>query len=126
MSGAPKAGTAGRGLLVALVPGLAAVVGLGCAAPGPMDSLLGQHSEALAQAREIAPGLDLHCSPGEAEVAVDGVLQGTCADLDGRILPMGEGVHLIEVKRAGFRPYEVRLAAGKARTRLKVELAPSG
>jgi len=100
----------------------------GCqAAPGPMDELLRQYTEALAQAREIEPGLDLQCSPAEAEVAVDGVLQGTCADVEGRVLPLsGDGGHRIEVRRAGFRPYMVVLAAGNARTRLKVELSPSG
>ena len=98
----------------------------GCATPpGPMDNLLTQHLEALGQARDIAPGVALQCAPGEAEVAVDGVLQGTCADLEGRILSLGEGVHRVEVKRAGFRPYAVQLEAGKARTMLKVELVPS-
>ncbi|MGC4113381.1 MAG: hypothetical protein QM765_01640 [Myxococcales bacterium] len=91
-----------------------------------MDSLLAQHSEALSQARDIQPGLVLQCSPGEAEVAVDGVLQGTCADVEGRMLPLSNGGHRIEVRKAGFRPYTVELAAGNARTRLKVELAPSG
>ncbi|HEY3452840.1 MAG TPA: hypothetical protein VGK67_41230 [Myxococcales bacterium] len=96
-------------------------------APGPMDSLLTQHSQALGQARDLVPGLDLQCSPAEAEVAVDGVLQGSCADVEGRMLPLaGDGDHRIEVKQAGFRPYAVELAAGNARTRLKVELVPSG
>ena len=116
--------TASRYLLAACVWGSAAA---GCAtASGPMDELFAGHSQALGQAREIGPGLDLRCRPGEAEVAVDGVLQGTCADLDGRILPLHEGVHAVEVKRAGFRPYEVRLSAGKARTKLEIELVPSG
>lgn len=96
-------------------------------ASGPVDSLLAQHKEALEGARDIEPGIELSCAPAEAEVAVDGVLQGTCADLEGRMLPLaGREGHSIEVKRAGFRPYTARLAAGNARTKLKVELVPSG
>jgi hypothetical protein len=92
-----------------------------------MDNLLAQHEQALGQARDIEPGVALTCAPAEAEVAVDGVLQGTCADMEGRMLPLaGDGGHRIEVKRPGFRPYVVELAAGNARTKLKVELVPSG
>ena len=96
------------------------------APPGPVDGLLAQHAQVLGQVRQLSPGLELRCGPEEAEVAVDGVLQGSCADVQGRVLFLDEGIHRVEVKRAGFRPYEVQLAAGKARTRLTVELTPSG
>jgi hypothetical protein len=93
-----------------------------------MEKALAEHAgelQAGGKERAIAPGLSLKCSPADAEVLVDGVLQGRCVDLEGRILPLSKGMHGVEVKKGGFRPYSAMVEAGKARTLLSTELSPT-
>ncbi|MBI5546465.1 MAG: hypothetical protein HY901_21500 [Deltaproteobacteria bacterium] len=94
--------------------------GASCRTPEPWEPL----GAATSDARKIDPGLALHCEPGEADVLLDGVLQGSCVDLDGRVLSLSEGTHRVEVRKAGHRPYEAVVATGLARTALKVQLVP--
>jgi len=92
--------------------------------PTPVEQALAGHEEALQGMgiREIEAGVALFCSPPEAEVLVDGVLQGSCRDIDGQLLRLGEGSHRVQVAKPGMRPYEARVATGKARTVLRVQL----
>jgi hypothetical protein len=100
-----------------------AVLLAGCAAPSEVDRLLRQNEASLRSERPLAAGLLLRCAPNEAEVMLDGVLQGTCEDFAQRLLEMSDEGHRVEVRRAGFLTYEAQVAPGHARTRLEVTLA---
>jgi hypothetical protein len=111
------------------VKGLAALVlALGlfaCSTPNPVEQALAQHQDALRQSRPMSPGLLLGCEPKDAEVLLDGVLQGSCEDVDGQVLSLSEGVHRVEVRKAGHRSYQAQVSAGQARTRLTASLSPA-
>lgn len=105
--------------------GLLALGLAACRTPSPVEAALAPHEAALRQAREVESGLALRCEPPEAEVLIDGVLQGSCADFAGRTLSLSEGAHRVDVTRAGFRPYQAQVAPGRARTGLQVQLVPA-
>ena len=94
----------------------------GCRTPEPYQSLLGERR--VEGARTIGPGLWLQCAPEDAQVTIDSVPQGSCADFKARVFPLDEGPHHVEVEKAGLRPYRAEVTAGRARTRLEVQLAP--
>ncbi len=82
----------------------------------------------LRDAADRSGDVELHCEPVDAEVLVDGVPQGRCEDFAGapRRLPVGEGMHLIEVKKAGFAQYQTYFQPSGARAVLEVALRPLG
>ncbi|MBZ4418639.1 PEGA domain-containing protein [Myxococcus sp. RHSTA-1-4] len=95
--------------------------------------------ESVAKARELMAGagkpsgdLALRCEPEDAEVYLDGVLQGLCSDFTGspKGLSVGVGLHHIEVKKRGFWPYTTYYEPSGARARLTIQLrsavAPGG
>ncbi len=97
----------------------------GCAsASTPVEQLLADNERAL-HPRDVEAGVVMYCSPPDAEVLLDGVLQGRCRDLEGQLLRMDEGGHRVQVNKPGTRPYEARVAAGMARTVLRVQLEPT-
>jgi hypothetical protein len=96
----------------------------GCASPTPLERALERSAPGLS-ARPVPQGLSLRCLPAEAEVALDGVLQGTCADLEGRLLALPDGPHRLEVSRPGYASWRGEIAPGHARAMLQVDLAPS-
>ncbi|QSQ26389.1 PEGA domain-containing protein [Pyxidicoccus parkwayensis] len=111
---------------------LAAAV-LACACAGR------QEPESVAKARELmrsaetpSGNLALRCEPVDAEVYLDGVLQGLCSDFTGspKSLRVGAGLHHIEVKKQGFWPYTTYYEPSGARARLTIQLrsaaAPGG
>jgi hypothetical protein len=112
----------------------AALVALGLAAgcrtvpePSPVERLFGQSAAAMRQARPVPGVVTLDCPEPDAEVVVDGVLQGRCADFDGRdgALRFDDEVgHVIEVRKAGFRSWQAQLLPGQARAVLHVKLLP--
>lgn len=108
------------GALLLLALGLGA-----CRTPNPVEAALAPHEAALRQARAVESGLALSCEPPEAEVLIDGVLQGSCADFAGRTWALTEGTHRVDVSRAGYRPYRAEVAPGRARTGLQVQLVPA-
>jgi len=66
----------------------------------------------------------LHCDPREADVAVDGIPQGTCRDFEGkpRGLTLGPGLHRIDVTAPGRVPYTTSYEASGVRAAFRVEL----
>ena len=108
------------------VAALAALVSFGCShEPTPFDRMVRENPELLKQARAVDGDLKLTCDHGDAEVYVDGVLQGACSDFaDGVLVRLTEGPHLVEVKKPGFVPYRAQVLAGDARTSLNVTLVP--
>ncbi len=72
--------------------------------------------------------LVLHCAPGDAEVALDGVTQGLCSDFNGEphALKVGEKARRVEVKKSGFVTWETWVAADQTRVVMTVTLLPSG
>ena len=88
----------------------------------------------MARARELMAGaekpsgnLALRCEPEDAEVYLDGVLQGMCSDFSGapKSLRVGVGLHHIEVKKRGFWPYTTYYEPSGARARLTIQLRPT-
>ena len=77
--------------------------------------------------RSGAGDLWLRCVPADADVYLDGAVQGQCADFDGRErgLTVGAGMHRVEVKKQGFWPYLTYYAPNGARAGLTVRLEPT-
>jgi len=96
----------------------------GCASTHPVERTLAEHSEELTVERRFAGDLKLDCSPKDAEVLLDGVLQGTCEDFADQLLRLDEADHVVEVGKIGFQPYRIVVQAGRTRTALKAQLAP--
>ncbi|QRK06281.1 PEGA domain-containing protein [Archangium violaceum] len=113
--------------------GVALVLGglvLGCAS-GPRPEQV--QSPAADRARELLRSshsrdgnLLLRCEPSDAEVYLDGVVQGVCTDFDGgpNGLQVGVGLHRIDVKKDGYWPYTTYYEPGRARARLTIKLRP--
>jgi hypothetical protein len=109
-------------------PWLAVVVAVAAGCSGR------QQPESVARAEELLAGaeapsgnLALRCEPEDAEVYLDGVLQGLCSDFSGspKSLRVGQGLHQVEVKKQGFWPYTTYYEASGARARLTIQLRPS-
>jgi hypothetical protein len=68
----------------------------------------------------------LKCEPPDAEVYLDGVIQGVCTDFAGTPvgLTVGEGLHKVEVMKEGFWPYTTYYEPSGARATLRVQLRP--
>jgi|GEM_PF-1351216 len=100
---------------------LVAVVGSGCAAREPsfFERMLSGNPE---EGRALSPELRLECSHPAAEVLLDGVLQGHCADFTGQGLALSEGAHFVEVRLPGHLPFEAMVEPGRARMSLRVDL----
>ncbi|MCE9671238.1 PEGA domain-containing protein [Myxococcus stipitatus] len=107
------------------------VSGAGCAGSQEPVALI-RAREGLASAERPSGDVALNCVPDDAEVYLDGVLQGVCRDYAGapRGLRLGVGLHQIEVKKQGYWPYTTYYEPSGARARLTVELraisAPGG
>ena len=66
--------------------------------------------------------LDVKCTPGGADVLVDGDKVGV-APMD-KPVPVKEGSHTIKVLRLGYAPFLDTFSTKKRVTRLEVELVP--
>jgi hypothetical protein len=101
------------------------VVVAGCSGRQQPESVT-KAGELMAGAKTPSGDLALRCEPVDAEVYLDGVLQGLCSDFTGspKSLRVGEGLHQIEVKKQGFWPYTTYYEANGARARLTIQLRP--
>lgn len=101
---------------------------LGCASgPGAVDSPAAERARELLRSRKARQGnLLLRCEPSDAEVYLDGVLQGVCTDFGGGPsgLQVGAGLHRIDVKKDGYWPYTTYYDSGSARAGLTIRLRP--
>lgn len=106
--------------------GVLLVVALGCATTPEQEEspAMVRAREVLREAKARRGNLLLQCEPSDAEVYVDGVLQGVCTDFGGgpKGLQVGVGLHRIDVKKEGYWPYTTYYEAGSARAGLKVRL----
>jgi hypothetical protein len=92
---------------------------------GPFEGLqLPRREGAVSSKAELV----LRCSQPDAEVALDGVPQGTCDDYDGepRALGLGRGSRRLEVKKRGFVTWESWLEADGTRVVVDVTLLSTG
>ena len=97
----------------------------GCAAHEPPSTAA--RARALLGASEAPRGnVVLRCGPRDAEVLLDGVMQGLCSDFAplSAGLSVGEGLHAIEVRRDGYWPYTTYVEPHNARATLRAELRP--
>ncbi|MFL5353196.1 PEGA domain-containing protein [Archangium sp.] len=120
-----RSGKWGRGHRVALV--LGGLV-LGCATgPEQVDSPAAERAREVLRSRRSRDGnLLLRCEPSDAEVYLDGVMQGVCTDFGGgpNGLQVGSGLHRIDVKKDGFWPYTTYYEPSSARAGLTIRLRP--
>lgn len=72
--------------------------------------------------------LALRCHPPDADVELDGVPQGTCEDFDGepRALPLGKGARRVQVKKAGYLPWDTVVETDGTRVMVDVTLISTG
>lgn len=109
-----------------------ALVGLviGCASgPEQVDSPAADRARELMRAQRSRNGnLLLRCEPEDAEVHLDGVIQGVCTDFGGKPsgLQVGLGLHRIDVKKDGYWPYTTYFEPSNARAGLTIKLRPMG
>lgn len=112
--------------------GWLALVGLvlGCASgPEQVDSPAADRARDLMRAMRSRNGnLLLRCEPEDAEVYLDGVVQGVCTDFGGRPrgLQVGLGMHRIDVKKDGYWPYTTYFEPSSARAGLTIKLRSMG
>ncbi|MFY0522489.1 PEGA domain-containing protein [Archangium gephyra] len=112
--------------------GWLAVVGLvlGCASgPEQVDSPAADRARELMRAMRSRNGnLLLRCEPEDAEVYLDGVVQGVCTDFGGKPkgLQVGLGLHRIDVKKDGYWPYTTYFEPSSARAGLTIKLRSMG
>jgi hypothetical protein len=68
----------------------------------------------------------LRCEPEDADVYLDGVVQGVCTDFGGGPsgLTVGSGLHRIDVKKDGYWPYTTYYEPSNARAGLTIRLKP--
>lgn len=74
-----------------------------------------------------APGdVRLECDEADAEVYIDGVFQGLAGDFDGMpvLLRLAPGLHHIEVRKPGRRPWRADVFPGDTRVVLRARLEP--
>lgn len=108
--------------------GWLALVGLvlGCASgPGQVESPAAERAREMMRSMRARDGnLLLRCEPSDAEVHLDGVLQGVCTDFGGRPsrLQVGLGLHRIDVKKDGYWPYTTYFEPSSARAGLTIKL----
>lgn len=96
-----------------------------CATPPPAMKQAAEGMEGHS-VRAWTSDLVLGCDPPDADVVLDGVPTGTCLDFSGdpKGLKLSEGLHKVEVKKAGFWPYETYVDPAGARAALTVKLSP--
>ncbi len=97
---------------------------LGCAAvqteePSFFERMLSGEAD---EGRAISSELWIVCSTPDAEVLLDGTLQGLCSDFTDRGMPLSPGLHQVLVRHPGFLSYEAEVEPGRARMTLTVDL----
>jgi hypothetical protein len=98
-----------------------------CRTASPQDTAAGRAEAVLEQPWERRGDLVLSCQPHDAEVDVDGVPRGLCSDFSqGRGIQLGRGMHHVEVRKAGFTPYETYCEPGGTQETVAVSLQPEG
>lgn len=113
-------GASGMGALVALA-WLS-----GCAGRQDEPASMTRAREMMRTAEGSRGDLTLRCEPPDADVYLDGVIQGVCGDFEGSPvgLKVGEGLHQVEVKKEGFWPYTTYFEPSGARATLRIQLRP--
>ncbi len=97
---------------------------LGACAKSPLELAAGQK---LPPARVATRGeLVLKCVPDDAEVLLDGVPQGTCADFAGEPWGLKLKQGRVEVKKQGFLPWNSQLETDGTRVVMNVTLISTG
>ncbi len=104
--------------------GLVFVTGCAAAPVGPF-SLVPPTSTSRPSLRAEAV---FKCSEPDAEVSLDGVPQGTCADYDGEkhTLRLGKGARRLVVRKPGFSDWESWVVADGTRVIVNVTLVSNG
>lgn len=101
--------------------GVLAVLLARCASPAALRA-----AEAIASAEPRRGNLRVSCNPPDATVWLDGMVLGSCAELEeSGFVQAGAGMHRVEVKKEGYLPYLTYVEPRGARASLAVELRPA-
>ncbi len=104
--------------------------GGGCASgPEQVDSPAADRAREVLRSMKSRQGnLLLRCEPADADVYLDGVIQGVCTDFGGGPsgLNVGTGLHRIDVKKDGYWPYTTYYEPSNARAGLTIRLKSMG
>ncbi len=74
-----------------------------------------------------AGGLIFYVNPENAEVVLDGIIQGKASDFtEARYLKVGGGPHRLELRAPGFEPYARDIYVSGAIQRIEATLVLSG
>lgn len=90
---------------------------------------VGCQSGGASRLRSVGPdslALRVDCQPGEAEVRVDGVLQGTCTLLSRpeATIQLTAGTHELEIAADGHRSFRSMVSGKGIRESLTIRLMP--
>jgi hypothetical protein len=96
----------------------------GCGKPSPLN---GAFLKLPSPKAAVHSELVLHCVPEDAEVALDGVPQGTCEDYRGEPhgLSLARGAHHIAVTKRGYFPWDMVLETDGTRVVMQPVLLPT-
>lgn len=103
----------------------AAALGLAACAPRVGPAVLHELPPARVTTRSE---LVLACVPADAEVVLDGVPQGTCDDFRGepKGLTLKKGARRVQVKKAGYLPWDSVVETDGTRVTMNVTLISTG
>jgi len=90
---------------------------------------VGCQSSGSGQLKSVKPdslAVRIDCQPGEAEVRMDGVLQGTCKILSRpeAVIMLSAGTHELEIAADGFRGFRSIVSGKGIQESLTVRLTP--
>jgi hypothetical protein len=98
-----------------------AVAWTGCATP--QSDAVTKAGAVMSHPWALKGDLVLVCEPKDAEVSVDELPWGVCADFGrDRGMTLGGGAHRVTVKKEGYAPYETVCEPSGAQARLSVTL----
>ncbi|MFZ5444300.1 MAG: hypothetical protein ACOZQL_30160 [Myxococcota bacterium] len=107
---------------------LLAAVGLSLSACAPKSPAVALERAKLPPIRVTTRSeLVLQCVPSDAEVVLDGVPQGSCDDFRGepKGLTLQKGVRRVQVRKAGYLPWDTILETDGTRVMMTVTLISS-
>jgi len=90
----------------------------------PLPSAMQQLDAADLRPRTLEGDVRIDCDVKDAEVFLDGVVQGQVRDFDGTeaLLKTGDGVHRVEIRKPGYQTYVTDLVAGNTIVVISVHL----
>lgn len=99
---------------------------LGCATQ-QTSAVVAQVEKGMRRPTVKSGQVRLLCTPGDAEVFIDGISVGACSQFEGKPsgLTLSKGLRQVVVKKNGFLPYSSYLDSDGTRVALTIDLIPA-